>query len=386
MSERPYEIRPLSGDELDAFHAAEVADRESGIGSGWEQDRLPQGSQDNALIAIAGFMRKHPLWRFSESGIAHTLAALTSNGTLDQDPRRPYTERDCERIARSAAREPAGEPSFEVEVPRLICEVPLVGRPVEWWVHGFIPQGELVMLYGAKAAGKSTFGSWLAATVTKAGGNFLHIGVEEPYARFRVRSLLGGADGDRLYGWKGPIRLPDGADELEAIVVEHAIDFVYFDSIYTHFTSPKGTLENTRARSNLEPLSQLAQRTGATVFGQFHNRRSDGSYMGSTEMVNVARVILRLERQRNEASRLYYETGNLTTEPDHALRFDAIEVVVADPRTGEVQMERQKDGTLCEMRMRIVSGVEQISAAPHATSAVITGPRAAAIDRVIDRC
>jgi len=324
----------------------------------WEQDALPVGMQDNALIGIAGYMRRE--WRFSEQGIFHTLSALIGNGTLERDAvRRPYNESDVRRIARSAANYPVGEPSYEVTISRIICDVPLVGGPLEWWVHGFIPQAELVMLYGRKASGKSTFGSWLASEVTQKGGTILHVGVEEPYARFRVRSILGGAVPERILGWRGSLRLPEDVDALEEQVLAHRISLVYFDSIYTHFTAPRGTLENTRARSNLEPLAQMAQRTGATVLANFHNRRSDDSYMGSTEMINVARVILRLERRAHDGSRLYYETGNYP-EPNHALRFLASSRTVADPQSGEVQMERQLDGTLAPMSIQVVTSVEQV--------------------------
>jgi energy-coupling factor transporter ATP-binding protein EcfA2 len=349
------EIRPLSSAELARFQRGQAP----AIENAWEQDRLPQGVQDDALVALAGWVREHQLWRFSEEGIYHLLLAVTSNGTLDQDPRRPYTERDCRRIARSIAAHPAGDPSFEIKRSRLVWDTPIVGEPADWWLHGFVPKGELVMLYGAKAAGKSTTGSWLSTVVTQAGGTFLHIGVEEPHARFRGRAVIGGAVNSRLAGWVDSFRLPHDVAELEELVTEHRIDFVYFDSIYSHFSAPRGTLENTRARGNLEPLAQMAQRTGATVLGSFHDRRSDGSYMGSTEMVNVARVVLKLTRPRGGSSRLAYEVGNYP-EPGYELRLDAEERVLTDPVTGEVQMERQRDGSLKPQKLRVVVAVEEI--------------------------
>lgn len=207
------------------------------VGEG--RDCIPQGEQDNALTALAGFVRQHSLWRLSESGIAHLLAAVCSNGTLDQDPRRPFTQRDYDRIARSIARHPVGSPSYEVNAS--LVEIlqgdytSFVGPTARWWLRGFIPREELVMLFGPKASGKSTFGSWLAARVTQMGGTFLHVGVEEPYQRFLARAVLGGAARERILGWKGPLKLPSGVEELRKQVQSHQVDIVYFDSIYSNF-------------------------------------------------------------------------------------------------------------------------------------------------------
>ena len=77
---------------------------------------IPRGTHDNALTSLAGFLRG-PL-RLSESAIAHALWAVMNCGVLDQDPCRPYTIKDAERIAHSIASKPVGAPSFEIAPPK----------------------------------------------------------------------------------------------------------------------------------------------------------------------------------------------------------------------------------------------------------------------------
>jgi hypothetical protein len=352
----------------------------------WERDAVPVGEQDSALTALAGFVRAHPRWRLSEAGMHHFLEAACSNGTLERDPsRRPYSDRDFARIARSIGSRPVGEPDFEIMVPKLAAvsgEESYVGPPVKWWLPHFFPQAELVMLYGAKAAGKSTTASWLASVVTRRGGNFLHIGVEEPFQRFLARAVLGGADRTRIRSLRDAmrVRLPGTIDLLREYVEEAQIDVVFFDSIYSHFDAGQNVLESTRARTCLSPLAEMAQKTGCMVIGVFHDRRADGSYMGSTEMINVARVILKLSRAQGAASRLRVHTTNFS-DPGYALRLDADEHEVVEPQTGETQMEEQEDGTFAPMKVRVVRNVERVSdSTDGATSTQIERPSDAIVD------
>lgn len=318
-------------------------------GSYAERNAIPSGGHDDFLASLGAFLRtRHGL---SEVGLRTALEAAAKGGLLEGiDPRRPYTEHDFARIARSCVSLGAAVVDSGPLVPsawRSGSTVQLAGAPVDWWERGFFPKGRLVMLYGAKGKGKSTLGSDLATTVTKRGGAFAPILVEETFQDFLWRAVLAGADRDRIYSPHdgGRIQLPRDAVALQQAIEMSNVDVIWFDSIYSHFESNTGGLNMAeRTRRCLSPLAEICHRTGKTIVAVFHENKM-GDFLGSVEMVNVGRVALRASRGDTGPMYLTVVESNLR-KPDYQLAYGIEYKQAVDPLTGDTQMERLDDGTL----------------------------------------
>lgn len=312
---------------------------------GEEHEVIPDGGRDNALASIAGSLRKHGL---SERAIKRNLWLLVENGVVEQPEGREVTYGDVKRIARSIASK-STDPGLGLISTGGITygnEVDLVLPPVRWWVRGFVPRGELVMIYGPGGIGKSSFASWLAVEVTKKKGRLLFVGVEEPFSRFLWRAYLAGVNRslvcalDRATGFQLPRDIP----KLKEIIENSGIDVVYLDSIYSHFESIQGQNSAERARRCLGPLAALAQETGATILATFHENKG-GDFLGSVEMVNVARCVLRASRKGKGPLVVSAKKTNLL-DPGFAMTFVGVKKPMVDAETGEVQLEEDDEGNM----------------------------------------
>lgn len=305
-----------------------------------ESDSISQGERNLFLLSVGGLLRRRGL---GEAGIAKGLSALNKT-VLDS----PLALSEIRTIAKSVSRYEADTVIGPLHPDGWIsaADISIVGPPTRWWARMFVPKAELVMGWGKGGAGKSTFGSWLAAEVTQKGGRFAFAGVEEPFTRFAARAILGNAVPDLLL--KVPqasgLSLPRDAVRLAEVLEITQTDVLYFDSIYAHFEVVPGQNSAERARRCLSPLAEMAQETGKTVVCMFHENKA-GMLLGSLEMENVARVSLHFRRQEGKPLLVMVDKTNLR-RPEYHMSFTGQEMALSDPGTGEVQMEEQEDGSL----------------------------------------
>jgi energy-coupling factor transporter ATP-binding protein EcfA2 len=315
---------------------------------------IPFGSHDAFLASFGAFLRTR--WNFSEQAL---VKAIAQGIPLLQgvDAARPWTRGDLERLARSCVKL---EPSMTVDagemVPpmwRMVDQIELASTPQGWWLRFFVPKGELVLLYGAGASGKSTWASWLAAQVTKKQGLFVVYTTEERIEKFAMRAQLMGADQSLLaYDTNpGAFKLPRDAEKLKQAIVMSGAKVVYFDSIAGHFSAEHGLHAGERGRACLSPLAEIAQTTGCTIIGVFHENKN-GEYMGSTELRNVPRVLLGAKR-RGDKTVLFVNKTNLD-EPDHYLTFVSSTAPAINKRTGVEQHEVDDDGKDLGVKQMVV--------------------------------
>ena len=325
-----------------------------------ERERIALGENDTELFSLGCNFRRRG---FTEEAIKTFLRAVLDSGLVEQIPGNEYSERDIQRLARQAARyDPdLGELSFVEDEWISAADISLVGPPIDWWVRGYIPRGELVTLYGDGGIGKSSWASWLASNVTGKGGKFVFVGIEEPFTRFAARAVLGGADRSRLFAIPNAhaLVLPKDCEDLKKQVILAEADVLYFDSIYSHFNSVPGENAAERARKALAPLASLAISTGCTVIAVFHKGKS-GSYLGSTEMLNVARYALEADRKHNGPLKLWVAKTNLY-DPGDAMTFKAEDAEIRDPESGQVQYEVLEDGELAPMKIKVLTRIENTS-------------------------
>jgi RecA/RadA recombinase len=284
----------------------------------------------------------------------------------DQRPGQPWVESDFKAIYRSAENWKTDLVAGDLEGGWLPegwqagAETPLVGPPERWWVPGFLPVGELTMVYGRGGAGKSTFASWLASEVSRAGGKIGVWGVEEPFRRFLRRAVLGGAVRENIFGndHASTLELPRDAQAVASQARFLGLDVLYFDSIASHMDAASGLNIAERTRRSLAPLAELAQTEGFTVVCVFHENKA-GEFGGSVEMLNVARHVLHLTRRGRGPLRVRVKKTNLE-EPDFLLQFEADDLNIVDPQTGEVQM-RVVDGEEQAATTKVLRAIDPLS-------------------------
>lgn len=318
-----------------------------------EFDQLPDGQRDNAMHQVASLLRRIG---WSRDGIQTLLQAMLTSGAVEQPEGREMEDKDAARLARSVAQSYSTEPSLSLasEGIKFMNSQSLIRPPREWALYKFIPAHALSLMYGKGGIGKTTFAAWLIAEQTKQKKKCLCLIVEEEIEKFTMRVVLNGGDRAYVAAMVVPasqVTVPRDVEVLSKIVEESKIDFIYFDSIYTHFGDTTDSNSAERARKVLSPLSEMAQNLRVTVLGNFHENKA-GIYLGSTEMENVSRSLLKLSRLGKDPLRVEVEKTNFDM-PEYDLFFPGEKVEMKDPLTGEIQMEKMPDGTLIPEQIMI---------------------------------
>lgn len=315
---------------------------------------VPKGEHDNFIISLNGWARKN--WSLDEDA----LIRLQDKGVLgvlqDMDPNDPYTIEHFRDKARRASLY-AGEKPLELIEEGWDPVTNTEMSRTAWLLQDFIPRGELVLQYGAGGIGKSTWISWLAAQAARKGLTFGVASIEEPVKRFKVRAHLS----DKSLGMKvhnivdlgNTWKFPKDALKFRAKLEKYPLDIVYFDSIYAHFEN-SDSFGNTaeKARACLSPLAVIAQELGVTIIGTFHENKAK-EYLGSTEMLNVSRVVLHATRVGGKSLRVSVKKTNFN-QPDYALNmlggYQGAESV-----EGKLWLEESEDGVVSQTLLYVVS-------------------------------
>lgn len=359
---------------LDYCLAAQAMPEPETLDSSREQ--IAYGERDDTMASIAG-----SLWNrnFSEGAVASMLYAISQSGVMEQPPGLTWDKKDALDVAQSAKRNFERKVSVGRVTPGLSAEdISLVGRDQEWLMEDFLQRGQLATLYGDGGCGKSTFGSWLAEQVTPH-GLFVHMGIEEPFKLFARRAVAGGAIRSRLIPLMNPsgIILPACAVELEEYLGLHDVMCLWLDAVYAHFSPDDKRNAAERTRTIMGVLAEIAQRTNCTIVAGTHENKA-GTYLGSTEMKNVARCLLHAKRNEGEPMHLIVEKANFKG-PKVAATFVAQEVTALDPASGKIQYEWRKGkrvevmDTICRRGPDVPTGKKGKGASSKVTGSVNLG-------------
>jgi hypothetical protein len=233
-------------------------------------------------------------------------------------------------------------------------------RPVRWLWPDRIPAGALTLLAGREGIGKSLVGVHLAAQLTRGtlpGGRHgkparVMFATSEDAWEFTMvpRLLAAGADLDRVgrvqveddgivLGLTTPVDVP----ALKAYIATHDVAMLVLDPLTSVMASQIDAHRDREVRTALEPLSQLAEETGAAVLGLVHLGKGIGAdpvnlILGSRAFSAVARVALVAARDPDDESShvLSVEKSNLgrIDVPGLTYRVDGVEIATDEGPAG----------------------------------------------------
>jgi len=251
------------------------------------------------------------------------------------------TVEDLRRLADEAPDEdaiPVGVWMSEIEPER-----------VDWFWDRRIPLGKVTMLDGDPGLGKSTILYDLAARVTvgkplpdgqplKKGGALV-VSMEDGAADTIVpRFLAAGGDPKmaKIIGSEHPLVIPDDVDRLERAVRQAGARFVAVDPVMSFLADNVNTNSDQQVRRALQPLVDMAERTGAAVVLCRHLNKSGGGVtiyrgQGSIGFIGIARSGLMAGEHPDREGEfiLAGAKGNLSEKPD-SLAYRIVGAATAD--------------------------------------------------------
>jgi hypothetical protein len=351
-------------------------------------DGIPSGDgmHRSALLQLTHFVRSR--WMLTPSAAVRVARALLSCGVFEgYNLADPFTDDDLDLMARRV------RPAFHLDAAEgvayaqtdgestddevhigstsdsllgTVAELALFDRPIEWLLHRYVPFAALSMLYGEGKVGKSTFAAFLASLALLGGKNVLFIGAgEETPEMFHAKVLasvgrpLGASDGT-FYFLKMPnMALPRHAEALRSLIADASIGFVYLDAWRSHIDHSGSSHEADMTRTVLTPLSHIAHDYGPAIVCTTHENAA-GNLLGSTEVANVARVVLHITADQSGVRHLRVKRTNMPSPPTAALRFKIEGRPMVDAQ-GNVAQERLPDGTLAPFDMGTVLTYEEQS-------------------------
>lgn len=200
-------------------------------------------------------------------------------------------------------------------------------EPVVWaWEEseaGRIPAGSLSVAAGREGTGKSSFGIWLAAQITKGAlpGSYsgkprpvFYVAVEDSWKHTLVpRLMAAGADLAMVGRFEVVnyndddvmLSLPHDNQLLEEAVTKHDVALVVIDPLMSVIGSKIDTHRERDVRSALDPLAKLADRTGSVLLGIAHFNKGGGTdaaslITGSGAFKNVPRSVFGFARDETD--------------------------------------------------------------------------------------
>jgi hypothetical protein len=202
-------------------------------------------------------------------------------------------------------------------------------KPVVWaWEEsgeGRIPAGSITIAAGREGTGKSSFGLWMAAQITRGtlpGSLYgrprvvFYVAVEDSWEHTLVpRLIAAGADRDMVYRCDVTttgeddlmLSLPSDNSMLEAAIIEHNVGLVVVDPLLSVIGEAIDTHRSRDVRLALDPLAKMCARTGAVLAGIAHFNKASGTDIsnlitGSGAFKDVPRSVFGFARDDDGSS------------------------------------------------------------------------------------
>jgi len=252
-------------------------------------------------------------------------------------------------------------PDDHDRILRLTPASTITPRPVKWLWDERIALGSLCLLAGREGIGKSSIAYALAAQITTgtmAGAYFgipksvIVAATEDSWAHTIVpRLMAAGADLDRVFrvdvtmlgGFDTEVTLPVDLGQLEQAVATVGAALILFDPLVSRLSASLDSHKDAEVRQALEPLTALADRSGASVLGIIHVNKSGGGdalnmIMGSRAFGAVARSVLFAMKSPDDESIKFLgqPKNNLGRDDLPTMTYRITGAHVADTPEGEV--------------------------------------------------
>ncbi|MDX5565649.1 AAA family ATPase [Streptomyces sp. ID05-04B] len=236
----------------------------------------------------------------------------------------------------------------ELPPPRRIKLTPAAAiepEPVIWaWEPeqgaGRIPAGALTLAAGREGTGKSSFGIWLAARLSRGQlpgtfygrpRNVFYAAVEDSWSRTLVPRLIAAdadlervfrvdvettrLEGGRLVTGETMICLPADIQPLALAIDEYDVAALVVDPLMSTLGSRVDAHRSQDVRQALEPLVRMAERTKALTLGIAHFNKggsTDASQLitGSGAFKDLARAVLAFARDGEGDEQVMTQTKN----------------------------------------------------------------------------
>lgn len=210
-------------------------------------------------------------------------------------------------------------------------------EPVVWaWLddgEGRVPAGAMTVAAGREGTGKSSFGIWMAAQITRGTlpgsfcgqpRNVFYIAVEDSWKQTIVpRLIAAGADLDRVwqveavdadYG-ETTLSLPQDNSLMEKQILANDVALVVLDPLMSCIGKGIDTHRERDVRTALDPLARMADRTGAVLLGIAHFNKGASTdpaslITGSGAFKNVPRAVFGFARDDDNECRVMTQAKN----------------------------------------------------------------------------
>jgi hypothetical protein len=233
--------------------------------------------------------------------------------------------------------------------------------PVVWaWEdggEGRIPSGSLSVAAGREGTGKSSFGIWLAAQITRGrlpGQLYgkpravIYAAVEDSWKYTLVpRLIAAGADRSMVYrvevyqddALDTTLSLPSDNVRLEVEIRRLGAALLVLDPLMSTIGAKIDTHRERDVRTALDPLARLADRARCVVLGIAHFNKGSGTdpsslITGSGAFKNVPRSVFGFAVDRDDGQRVMTQTKNSLGKLDLPSLQYAIEDAVVPTRLG----------------------------------------------------
>ncbi len=238
-------------------------------------------------------------------------------------------------------------------------------RPVRWLWEGRAALGALTLCAGREGIGKSTVAYTLAAAVTRGDLDGHHRGTpksvlvaatEDSWSMTIVpRLMAAGADLARVFRIDvhthdrdvPGLSLPKDIAALEGHIREQEVALILLDPLMSRLDGALDTHKDSEVRRALEPLTNLADRSGAGIIGLIHVNKGYSNdpvnlIMGSRAFTAVARsVVFVMTDPDDQSTRLVgVPKNNLGRTDLPTLTFTVEGCKVADTDEGPVYTGR----------------------------------------------
>ncbi|SKR15038.1 Uncharacterised protein [Mycobacteroides abscessus subsp. massiliense] len=271
-------------------------------------------------------------------------------------------------------------------------------EPVVWaWREdgaGRIPAGSLSVAAGREGTGKSSFGIWLAAQITRGtlpgswegtARTVLYVAVEDSWKHTLVpRLMAANADLSKVGQFgvttiaddEAVLSLPHDNALLEQTITEHDCALVVIDPLMSAIGAGIDTHRERDTRTALDPLARIADRTGAVLLGIAHFNKGNGTdaaslITGSGAFKNVPRSVFGFARDDSDETggRVFSQVKNSLGRDDlPSLRYVIDSADITTPSgptsTGRFRFTGPSDLTVGE----ILRGSGELAEARDAAS------------------